>query len=129
MVEFALIAPLFLMLVIGIIEFGRLMQVQQILTNASREGARRAVIQGATKAEAIQITKDALVNAGFVNNGHMHVTVTPTDLSTLIQGDSVTMSIRMHYRDVSWTGGSPWFLGGVDIEANTVMRAERLAVP
>ena len=128
MVEMAVIAPVFLMLIIGIIEFGRLMQVQQILTNASREGARRAVIQGATKVEAIQITKDALVNAGFADNEHIHVTVTPSDLNTLIQGDSVTMSIRMHYHDVSWIGSS-WFLGGVDIEADTVMRAERLAVP
>ena len=111
MVEFAIIAPFFLALVIGIIEFGRLMQVQQILTNATREGARRAVIQGATSAEAIQVAEDALVDAGFVNGEHMHIDVTPSNLSTLVQGDSVTMSIRMHYRDVSWTGASPWFLG------------------
>jgi hypothetical protein len=50
-VEFAVIAPLFFMMVFGIIEFGRALMVQQILTNASREGARRAIVEGATESE------------------------------------------------------------------------------
>ena len=40
MVEFALIAPVFLILVTGIVELGRGIVVQQLLTNASRQGAR-----------------------------------------------------------------------------------------
>ena len=38
-VEFALVAPLFLLFLFGMIEFGRMVMVQQVLTNASREGA------------------------------------------------------------------------------------------
>src|SRR5690606_472052 len=49
-VEFALISPLFFLLILGMVEYGRLVMVQQILTNASREGARMAVLDGATKA-------------------------------------------------------------------------------
>ena len=39
-VEFAVVAPVFLLLVFGMIEYGRMVMVYQILTNASREGAR-----------------------------------------------------------------------------------------
>lgn len=42
-VEAALVVPLFLVLVFGIIEFGRVYHVYQVLTNAAREGARFAV--------------------------------------------------------------------------------------
>ena len=48
MAEFAIILPIFMLAVIGIIEFGRAVMVQQILVNAAREGARRAIIPGAT---------------------------------------------------------------------------------
>lgn len=43
-VEFAIVAVLFLALVFGIIEFGILMFDKQVLTNASREGARAGVV-------------------------------------------------------------------------------------
>ncbi len=47
-IEFAIMAPVFFLLVFGMIEFGRMVMVQQIITNASREGARVAVLDGTT---------------------------------------------------------------------------------
>ena len=44
LVEFAIILPLFFVLLFGIIEFGVLMYDKAILTNASREGARAGVL-------------------------------------------------------------------------------------
>ncbi|HVA87282.1 MAG TPA: TadE/TadG family type IV pilus assembly protein [Candidatus Saccharimonadales bacterium] len=44
--EFALVAPLFFLLVFGLIEFGRAMYYVQILNNAAREGARYAIVHG-----------------------------------------------------------------------------------
>ena len=41
-VEFAVVAPVFLLLAFGLFEFGRLLMVQQALTNATREGCRAA---------------------------------------------------------------------------------------
>lgn len=43
-VEMALILPVLLLLVIGIMEFGRALNVQVSLTQAAREGARYAAI-------------------------------------------------------------------------------------
>ena len=38
-VEFALVVPVFFLMVFGMIEFGARIMVQQLLTNAAREGA------------------------------------------------------------------------------------------
>ena len=42
--EFALVMPIVLLLLVGIIEFGRAWNVQQVMTDAAREGARQAVL-------------------------------------------------------------------------------------
>jgi Flp pilus assembly protein TadG len=44
-VEFAILLPLLAGLVFGIIEFGLLLYNQQVITNASREGARAAIME------------------------------------------------------------------------------------
>ena len=57
-VEFAIVAPVFFLLVIGMIEVGRAMMVQQVLINASRVGARQAVTAGATSSAVQTAVKD-----------------------------------------------------------------------
>lgn len=46
MAEFALVAPIFFLLLFGIIDFGRYVYYVQILNNAAREGARYAIVHG-----------------------------------------------------------------------------------
>ena len=43
-VEFALVLPLLLLLVLGIFEFGRVFNIQISLSNAAREGARHMAV-------------------------------------------------------------------------------------
>jgi Flp pilus assembly protein TadG len=43
-VEFVILFPILVLIVVGIVEFGHLWYVRQTLTNASREGARAAVV-------------------------------------------------------------------------------------
>jgi Flp pilus assembly protein TadG len=45
-VEFALVAPIFFILLFAIIDFGRYVYYVQILNNAAREGARYAIVHG-----------------------------------------------------------------------------------
>ena len=47
LVEFALVAPIFFLLLFAIIDFGRYVYYVQILNNAAREGARYAIVHGA----------------------------------------------------------------------------------
>ena len=46
LVEFALVAPVFFLLLFGIIEAGRFIFYYEILNNATREGARYAIVNG-----------------------------------------------------------------------------------
>jgi|SRR6478672_6174219 len=46
LVEFALVAPLFFLLIFAVIDFGRYVYYVQILNNAAREGARYAIVHG-----------------------------------------------------------------------------------
>lgn len=54
MAEFTMIALVFFMLIIGIIEFGRLLYTHNALTDATRRGARYAVLHGDTKGLCVQ---------------------------------------------------------------------------
>ena len=45
LVEFAIVLPLLIILIFGIIEFGLLLFNRQIITNACREGTRAGIVQ------------------------------------------------------------------------------------
>jgi Flp pilus assembly protein TadG len=60
-VEFALLAPILIMLLLGIMEFGRAYNVQAALTNAAREGVRAMAINN-TQASARAAARNAAGN-------------------------------------------------------------------
>ena len=116
-----MVAPIFLLLVLGIVEFGRMFMIQQVLTNGSREGARRAIIEGSTLAEVESKVLDYLTTNSAAGAS---VEVSPSDLSKVGFGDSVTVKVTMPFDSVSW--GPAWFLSGTTLEATSVMQGERL---
>lgn len=118
-VEFAIVAPLFFMLVFGCIEFGRALMVQQILTNASRVGAREAITLNATESEVISVATTYANNTSV--NG-VNVSVTPNP-STADPGDMVSVTVAVPFSNVSWIP-APWFMGGTSLTATSVMRKE-----
>ncbi|WP_315852284.1 TadE/TadG family type IV pilus assembly protein [Lignipirellula cremea] len=119
-VEFAFVAPIFILLIFGMIEFGRMVMVQQVLTNASREGARRAVLDGTTSDEVQTVVTEYLAQSAVSSAG---VKVTPDPPTTAGYGEPVTVVVTVGYDDVSWLPGS-MFLGGTQMTATTVMRRE-----
>lgn len=121
-VEFAVVAPLFFLLILGLIEFGRMVMVQQVITNASREGARRAIIQGATTTEVVSVVQDYLASGGIRS---ATVTVTPDPIDSAGYGEPVTVTVSVPFRQVSWLP-SPMFLGGAELRATTTMRREAI---
>jgi Flp pilus assembly protein TadG len=122
MVEMALTLPLFFALVLGIIEFGQAFMVQQIVTNAAREGARHGVLPGATNAGVAEKVRGHLA-AGNLDVPEVTVTITPTDLSTATTGTVVTVRVAAPYDAVGWMT-SPWFLSGTNMASQCVMRHE-----
>ena len=121
MVEFAIVAPIFVLFVFGMIEYGRMVMVQQVLTNATREGARLAVLDGATQNEVIDAVVD-YCTASRVAVDVSDVSVQP-DPATATLGDPVTVTIGVAFTDVSWLP-SPMYLGATQLNATSVMRKE-----
>ena len=120
-VEFAIVAPLLLLLIFGMIEFGRAVMVQQLLTNASREGARRGILEQTTAEEAETVVADYLAGSSVTG---ATVTVSPVSLDQVGFGDPVTVTVSVPYDQVSWLP-APWFLKGTNLTAQSTMRAER----
>jgi TadE-like protein len=119
-VEFALVAPIFFVLVFGILEIGRLVMVQQLLTTASREGARIAITEGAT-VSGVQSSVASYLAGASVSGAT--VTVTPASLSTAQPGDTIVVGIQIPFDSVSWVP-SPWFVKNTTMTASSSMRRE-----
>jgi Flp pilus assembly protein TadG len=60
LVEFTVLAPLFFLLVFGIIEFGSIFFLQNTMLNAAREAARSMAVQGLTSSQAQTIATNYL---------------------------------------------------------------------
>src|SRR5688572_7452382 len=78
--ETALILPIVLVLSISIFEFGRALQVWQLLTNAAREGARVAVLPGATPEGVKNRVYQYMEAGGLENRALDQITLTPTEI-------------------------------------------------
>lgn len=121
-VEMAMVAPLFLLIIFSLVEFGRTFMVQQMMVNAAREGARAAVLEGSTEDDVKDVVEDYL-EATSVEILRENIAVS-TDPETAADGDAITVTIVVPYADISWLP-NPRFLADVDLQSAAVMRAER----
>lgn len=118
--ELAVICPLMVLLVLGALELGRYVAVRQILTSAAREGAREAVLQGATTASVLQKPYDYLDAANIEG---WTVTVTPDPPETAPAGEPVSVTVQVPFDQVSWLPGTV-FLKGRVVSATSTMPHE-----
>lgn len=91
-VEFAMIAPIFFVIVFASIEFARVHMIQSAVENACFEGARRGIVPGAT-ADICKTRAETLLNLAKVSN-HV-VTVTPAVFDATTQEVTVSASIPL----------------------------------
>ena len=125
-VELALTLPVFLTLVLGIIEFGRAMMVVQVLTIAAREGARAGVLpKGTNSTITTAVTTELSLNA--IPATHLATVVlvngTAADASTAGTGASIDVNVTLPFQDVSWLS-TPFMLGSKNLSGRAVMRHE-----
>ncbi len=111
LVEFAVVVPLFLVMIFGIMEAGWMFSQQVEMTNATREGARLAVVDFGTGEEVITETcsRANLSGAG-------------TTFTVTINAESVTVDASKTY--TSLTGFIDAFVD-LPMSSATEMRTER----
>jgi Flp pilus assembly protein TadG len=119
-VEFAIVAPIFFLVVLGIIEFGRMAMVQQVITNAAREGARVGILDGATHKKVDDKVQQYLT-AAALKTGKVVVNPNPPDSAGF--DEPVTVTVSIPFDDVSWLP-APFFIKNTTLTAEAVMRRE-----
>jgi Flp pilus assembly protein TadG len=84
LIEAAFTLPILLLVCVGILEFGRAYQTWQVITNASREGARVAVLPAYSNASVDARVRTYLKNGGLpatiVDGANTHVLITDTTI-------------------------------------------------
>jgi Flp pilus assembly protein TadG len=83
-VELLFTMPVFFVLLVGIWEVGRLVELQQVVNNAAREGARQASSGKYTAAQVQQAVLAYLTNSGLPitdSNNNVNITVTAVDVT------------------------------------------------
>ena len=101
MVEFAVVAPLFFLLLAGVIEFGQAFSIEHRLSNACRRGARAAIVEGATTSEVVQTVKTHCVQTLGVSETDITVEIAVNgsgrDLSRADEGDEISVTVSVPY--------------------------------
>lgn len=103
LVEFALVLPILLMLVCGIIDFGWLFYNELSLQNACREGTRFACVNSSDSDIDDNVLQKVKDMAPASLNG-LNATTTFTDTTTPINGD-VTVSVEATVYTLTPVGG------------------------
>ena len=85
-VEFALILPVFILILLGIMEFGLVFHQYLVVTAASREGARVAAL-GGSEAETLTMVN---TSAASFNSGQLSTTITPANR---VKGQTVSVQV------------------------------------
>ena len=129
LVEFAMILPMLLLLVLGVFEFARAWNVLQLLTAGAREGARKGVIATTPPVDSLDVVttvRQALERAGLRSDSAA-ITVTVADgLWPGNQGDPVVVAISYPYRFLLVGRLLGWLSdqGDITLSTSIVMRKE-----
>lgn len=118
MVEFALVLPLLILLLFGIIELGRAYYTWSLMSEAVREGARAGVVElnsAAAITTADQITNNFLI-AVALTGANVSSTIVPLTASV----NGVNVQATFAFQPLGLTGVVPPFT----LTAKAVMRQE-----
>jgi Flp pilus assembly protein TadG len=106
LVEFALILPVILLLVVGMLEFARAWNLHQVMTDAAREGARRAVLADPVMdRDSVKAAMWRHVAAFGYDPAYATMTITP-DANFKIGGENITIGLSLPYKFFVISGSS-----------------------
>ena len=115
-VEMAVVSPLLLAMLLGMIEFGYVFMVQQSITNGVREACRLGTLSGITDAQIQERFEEAIAATGLEITSGMFTIEHAT-----LADPTVKVSVQVPYEDVTLLGVLPSslftsFFGGEDAE-------------
>jgi Flp pilus assembly protein TadG len=131
LVEFALILPALMFILLGILDFGRAMNYYNDLTQLAAEGARAAavnhnpdgtVVVAATPQSIQQQIKAQADSPEIKNNATFQVCLTAPAPGIAGVGNPVTVTTKMDFKLLPYIGGT------IQLSGKSTMRAEASVV-
>lgn len=124
-VEFAFVAPVMVLLVLGIFEIGRACMVTELLTEAARRACRQGVIEG-TDSTTIQDTATNYLTSVGISGESASVYVNDalagsSDVGSMPAYTEITVVVSVPIANVAWT--PIWFVPG-SLTGQYTMRRE-----
>lgn len=123
-VELAITLPLVVMLVLGTIEVGRMLEVRQIVDNAAREGGRQAASGQYTSSQVQTIVLNYLTRMGMPTT---HATVAVNDLTnpgtdalSASELDQLEVKVTVPCSDVSWLQATYFFPANAQVTSDVI---------
>lgn len=141
-VEFAVVSPVLVLFVLGIIEIGRLVMVSQVVTNATREGARYSVLTDTSVSDVDVYVRQYLsqvsISESAIASIQLDYQTTTTDsfgrvttnwqpvtsLQSLPNGTPIRLTLAVWFDQVSWLPTRVIVGSGYKIQGVCVMRKE-----
>ena len=127
LVEFAIVLPLLLVLVFGMIEFSILFYDKAVITNASREGARAGIVYdfpNRISASDITSTVSTYCSGRLITFGSTNQETTTVSGTCVNAGDTITVTVTYPYDFLVLPNLIQTLTGPVNLSAATVMRCE-----
>ena len=112
-VEFVLVLPIVLIILMGVIQFGAVLYTKSEMINTARETARRMAVAELSETDAVTLAKNILNDTGT------RFTVTATAVAS-----DVTVLITIPMDDAALGLVFPVDFSGETLSAQVVMRAE-----
>jgi hypothetical protein len=125
-VEVAITLPLLLLLLIGLLEVGRALNIQHKLSMAARAGARIYSLKTLKNESDVRAAVDQALASAQLNNYTVELDPPASDKARHLAPLAVTVSIR--YEDAAWYP-TPWFLKGRILRSRCVMPADMVGEP
>jgi len=128
LLDLAFVLPILLALTFGAVEYGYALYVKHALQGAAREGARTAIVAGATSAQVQAAVDNAMQVAGFPQAKYTRpATVTPANWAGSAAGTQVKVEVKATWGTVG-VHVLPQVMGGInpakELKSATTMRKE-----
>lgn len=121
-VEFALVLPILVLLLVGLVEFSRVLSVKQVITNATREGARAGAVE---LNDALALSVAQSVSENYLESSGadlISATIVPSFVET---GGSEAIQVVIDYNyDSLLTGWIPGIPSMLTLRSAALMRRE-----
>ena len=131
LIEFAIVLPILVFVIAGIVDFGMMFRTYEAVTNAAREGARVGVLPGYAAVD-VQSRVDAYLTASGLSGAHTTNVVDVAVATTAGTFTARAVTLNYTYTFAIIGAAAPYFggsFGSITLNAQSVMRTEAQAAP